>query len=209
MRKSLLCIFIVIATLFLVSNADAFNGKRKGFIIGGGLGAGFSTFKETVTIHDFFGSGTEVLESERENKFALATNFKIGYAPSNLLEIFFTVKDSWFSTKVYFLDESSGEDVIMASGFWGPGVTYYFNPEAPSYFITGGFGVSTLSLPFESHSEIKFGPGVYAGAGYEFRDHFYVELDLGYGKPKSLALFGIGESTSMLSVALTINALAY
>ena len=205
MRKSLLCVLIVITTLLLISNADAFNGKRKGFIIGGGLGAGFTTFKETVT-SDWLGI---LEESKRENKFALTTNFKIGYAPSNLLEIFFTVKDSWFSSTVYFLDERSGEDVIMASGFWGPGVTYYFKPEAPSYFITGGFGVSTLSLPFESHSEIKFGGGLYAGAGYEFRNHFNVELDLGWGKPKSLALFGIGSSTNVLSVALTVNALAY
>jgi hypothetical protein len=205
MRKSLLCIFILITILFLVANANAFNGKRKGFIIGGGLGAGFTTFKETVT-SDWLGI---LEESQRENKFALATNFKIGYAPSDFLEIFFTVKDSWFSSKVYFFGESAGEDVIMASGFWGPGVTYYFNPEAPSYFITGGVGVSTLSLPFESHSEIKFGGGVYAGAGYEFRDHFYVELDLGYGKPSSLSLFGIGSSTNVMSVMLTINALAY
>jgi len=209
MRKSLLCVLIVITTLLLISNADAFNGKRKGFIIGGGLGPSFSTFKETITIHDFFGSGTETEESQRENKFGLRTNFKIGYAPSDLLEIYFTVKDSWFSSEVYFLGESTAEDVIMASGFWGPGVTYYFKPEAPSYFITGGIGLSTLSLPFESHSEIKFGGGLYAGAGYEFRNHFYVELDLGWGKPSSLALFGIGSSTTVLSVALTINALAY
>lgn len=209
MRKSLLCILIVIATLFLISNADAFNGKRKGFIIGGGLGPGFTTFKETIKIHSFFGSETEIVESQRENKFGLSTNLKIGYAPSNLLEIYFTVKDSWFSSEVYFLGESSTEDVIMASGFWGPGVTYYFKPEAPSYFITGGVGVSTLSLPFESHSEIKFGGGLYAGAGYEFRNHFNVELDLGWGKPSSLELFGIGSSTNVLSVSLTVNALAY
>ena len=208
MRRSLLCIFIVVTTLFLVANANAFNSKRKGFIIGGGIGPSFSTFKETVTIHGFFGSG-ETIESQRENKFGLRTNFKIGYAPSNLLEIFFTVKDSWFSSKVYFLGENEGEDVIMASGFWGPGVTYYFKPEAPSYFITGGFGVSTLSLPFESHAEIKFGGAVYAGAGYEFKNHFNVELDLGWGKPSSLDLFGIGSSTSVLTVAITINALAY
>jgi len=205
MRKSLLCILIVVTTLFFIANANAFNGKRKGFIIGGGLGPGFTTFKETIT-SDWLGI---LEESQRENKFALTTNFKIGYAPSNLLEIYFTVKDSWFASKVYFFGESSSEDVIMASGFWGPGVTYYFNPETPSYFITGGVGLSTLSLPFESHSEIKFGGGLYAGAGYEFKNHFNVELDLGWGKPSSLALFGIGSSTNVLTVAVTINVLAY
>jgi hypothetical protein len=206
MKKSICLIQIALITLCLFVNADAFNNKRKGFILGGGLGLGLTSLQQTVTI-DWLDEATE---SERENKFGFMTNFKIGYAPSDIFEIYFAWKDSWFGSKIYrLLGDSMGEDVTMASGLWGLGVTYYFKPEAPSYFITGGFGLSTLSLPFESHSDTKEGGGLFAGAGYEFRPHFNVELDLIWGRPEDFKLFGIQSHTSVLSVALTVNALAY
>lgn len=208
MRKSVFLILIVLITLFLIVNASAFDGKRKGFFLGGGLGPGFTSLKETIEYSGWF-EGEPSESSGWKSKFGLVTNFKIGYAPSDIVEIHYTSKVSWFASKVYFFGESMGEDVTMASGVSALGVTYYFKPEAPSYFITGGFGLSTLSLPFESHSEIKIGGGLFAGAGYEFARHFNVELDLLYGKVSDLALFGIGSSTNVLSVTLTVNALAY
>ena len=207
MRKLVLLILIVLITLFLIVNAYAFDGKRKGFFLGGGLGPGLTLQKETIEYSGWF-EGQESETSGWESKFGLVTNFKIGYAPSNLLEIYFTVKDSWYGSTIYWWGLES-EDVVMASGFWGPGVTYYFKPEAPSYFITGGFGLSTLSLPFESDAEIKFGGGLFAGAGYEFKCHFNVELDLMFGEVSSLSLFGIEPKTTVLSIMLTVNALAY
>ena len=208
MRKSVFLILIVLIMLFLITNANAFDGKRKGFFLGGGLGPGFTSLKETITYSGLF-DGESSESSEWESKFGLMTYFKIGYAPSDIVEIHYTNKISWFGDKVYFFGDSMGEDVTMASGLSTLGMTYYFKPEAPSYFITGGIGFSTLSLPFESHSEIKIGGGLFAGAGYEFARHFNVELDLIWGKPSDLALFGIGSSTNILSVALTVNALAY
>jgi hypothetical protein len=208
MRKSVFLILMVLIMLFLISNAYAFDGKRKGFFLGGGLGPGFTSFKETITYSGWF-DGESSESSDWESKFGLMTNFKIGYAPSDVVEIHYTNKISWFASKVYFFGESMGEDVTMASGLSALGVTYYFKPEAPSPFIAGGVGLSTLSLPFESHSEIKFGGGLFAGGGYEFTRHFSVELDLIWGKVSDLALFGIGSSTNVLSVTLTVNALAY
>jgi hypothetical protein len=207
MRKTYLVILIVMAVLLFTSNANAFDGKRKGFVLGGGLGPGLTLQKETIEYSGWF-EGESSESSGWESKFGLVTNFKIGYAPSDLVEIYFTVKDSWYGSTIYWWGVES-EDVIMASGFWGPGVTYYFKPEAPSYFITGGLGVSTLSLPFESDAEIKFGGGLFAGAGYEFKRHFNVELDLIFGEVHSLSLFGIEPKTTLFSMMLTVNALAF
>jgi hypothetical protein len=207
MRKSVFLILIVLVTLFLIVNANAFDGKRKGFFLGGGLGPGFTLQKETIEYSGWF-EGESSESSGWESKFGLATNFKIGYAPSDMVEIHYTSKVSWFVSKIYWWGLES-EDVTMASGVSALGVTYYFKPEAPSYFITGGFGLSTLSLPFESHGETKIGGGLFAGAGYEFARHFNVELDLLYGKVSSLSLFGIEPHTNVLSVTLTVNALAY
>ena len=207
MRKSVFLILIVLVTLFLIVNAHAFDGKRKGFFLGGGLGPGFTSLKETIEYSGWFEG--EPSKSNTENKFGLVTNFKIGYAPSDIVEIQYTSKISWFASKIYWWGMES-EDVTMASGLSALGVTYYFKPEAPSYFITGGFGFSTLSLPFESHSETKVGGGLFAGAGYEFTRHFNVELDLSWGKVSSfLNLFGIEPTTTAFSVSLTVNALAY
>ncbi|MDH4222186.1 MAG: hypothetical protein OEV55_01455 [candidate division Zixibacteria bacterium] len=208
MKKTYVLIIVVMVISFLALNANAFDGKRKGFILGGGIGPGVTLLKSTVSYSSWFDEHEYSESSDWESKFGLITNFKIGYAPSDHVEIYFTVKDSWYGSTIYWGGLES-EDVVMASGFWGPGVTYYFKPEAPSYFITGGFGLSTLSLPFESDAEIKFGGGVFAGAGYEFARHYSVELDLMWGKVSNFALFGIDEDTSVLTVALTFNALAF
>jgi hypothetical protein len=206
MRKAIFLSLIVLLILFLIVNAYAFDGKRKGFFLGGGLGPGFTSQKETVEHSGWFEG--EPSESSTESKLGLVTNFKIGYAPSDLVEIHYTSKVSWFASKIYWWGLES-EDVTMASGVSALGVTYYFKPEAPSYFITGGFGLSSLSLPFESHGDTKWGGGLFAGAGYEFVRHFNVELDLLYGKVSSLSLFGIEPTTTIFSVSLTVNALAY
>lgn len=131
------------------------------------------------------------------------SDFRIGYAPSNLLQIFWMSKVSWFK-----LENSLGEDVIIANGFGGVGVTYSFNPTGPSPFITGGLGFSTWALPFEQGAETMTGLGVVAGVGYEFARHWSVEFDLMRGQPNTKES-GLELTTNALSFKLTLNVLAY
>ena len=161
-------IALVLAGILLFASAvqvRAFDGQRKGFILGGGLGLGVTSY--TID-SDFFG------ESDRFNEFSFMTDFKIGYAPSEQVEIYYSSKGSWW-----------GEDGITFLHSYGTAaISYYFLPQSPSFYISGGLGFSSLSAPFEDNTDTDIGFGIFFGGGYEFVRHFAVEADLMYGQPQ-------------------------
>ncbi len=162
-------LLVLVLSLFVVSSAFGFDGVRKGFVLGGGLGLGMTSY--TIKVNDpFFGS----FETDRVNDFAFMTDFKIGYAPTNQVEVVYSDKSSWFS-------ESS---TTFLHGIGTATLNYYLKPEGPTPYISGGLGLATLSAPFESNTSTSTGFGFYVGGGYEFAKHFAVALDLMYGLPK-------------------------
>ena len=199
------CTFLSVAVLmvFCVTTvAGAFDGERQGFILGIGVGAGLTSY--TVTGAAGYEGGTASWTSDRENEFPLMSDFKIGYAPNDLMEIYWMSKVSWFS-----VDGGLGDDVMIANGLGGLGVTYFFEPAAPSAFVSGGIGFSSWTLPLEEDPpDAWYGIGLSAGAGYEFATHWYVAGDVCWGKP-STKEYGADSSKNALSVKLTINVIGY
>jgi len=61
------CAAVLLASMALAAQALAFDGKRKGFILGGGVSGTYNS----------------------ENIFSLATNIKIGHGQSESLEIYY------------------------------------------------------------------------------------------------------------------------
>jgi len=203
MAKKFFILFFVGFVLFLVNtNAHAFDGQRKGFLLGIGLGPGFTSFAQEVAV-SYLGFHKSV-KSDRETKVGLITDFKIGYAPDNIWAIYYTSKVSWFG-----MTNAFGKDVTVSNGLGAVAVSYWFKPQAPSPFIAGGLGYSTWALPFEDNPpDTWVGVGLFAGGGYEFSKHVSIEGYLSWGKPKHEE-FGIEASSNALSFMLTINALAY
>jgi hypothetical protein len=156
---------VAVAMLFLASAVQvwAFDGQRKGFILGGGLGLGITSFTEELG----------PFSTDRENKFSFMTDFKIGYAPTEQVEIYYSSKVAWFD---YF-------GITAAHGYGTAAVSYYLVPQSPTFFLSGGLGFSSISAPFESNSDSDIGFGFFVGGGYEFIRHFAVEVDLMYGQP--------------------------
>jgi hypothetical protein len=118
-------------------------------------------------------------------------------------------KISWFAVEAD--EELYDDDYTIAHGSGGLGVTYYFEPKAPSAFIVGGIGFSTWwagSAPYEENTETEYGLGIVAGAGFEFSPHWQIEGDLSYGKPKDED-GGYEWSNSVLSLRVTINVVGY
>ncbi|MCW8809848.1 MAG: porin family protein [Ignavibacteriaceae bacterium] len=182
MRQSSLLICIAISILFSTSTY-AFDGERKGFILGGGLGVGYLS---NTTSPNFL--------SDTKSRLAFQTNFKIGYAPSNTLEIFYSNKVSWWDRNGLYL-----------LGLGAAAFTLYFdNTSETGWFVSGGIGFSSLAeINFDnSHSGSVF--GLFSGAGYEFSKHWTVEVDLLYSnvtvKDNDFDFFG---------VLVTINVLAF
>jgi hypothetical protein len=197
MKLRILGLTLVIVMLTGIS-AQAFNGQRKGFILGGGLGFGMTSYTQTLK------QGSISITSERENKGAFNTNFQIGYAPSDQVAIYYVSKVAWFSMTNAYDDE-----VTIASGAGGLGLSYYQKPVAPSLIFTGGIAVSSWALPFEDDAPDPWqGFGIYGGIGYEFARHVSAELDLVYGKPDTKE-DGVTASANVISVMFTINALAF
>jgi len=169
----------VLFLLFLLTSAQllAFDNQRKGFILGAGFGTGFLSNKfARMTL----------------NKFAIATNFIVGYAPTNNLEIYYLNTVSWWGD----------DNVTLVTGLTGIGVTKYFNPEGIGFYISGGVGLSVHYAPFEV-GKASYGLGVLGGIGYDLSRHWGLQGDVIYIDIKD------GFIIKSLGFRVTLNVLAY
>jgi opacity protein-like surface antigen len=196
MRLYRLAVTAVLVVAFAVG-ANAFDGQKKGFILGGGLGFGMTSFTQS-----FEGGGISIT-SDRENKGAFGTDFRIGWGVNERTAVYYTGKISWFG-----IDNGYGESVTIADGIHGLGVTHSFRAWVPTWFVTGGLALATWSAPFETNSGTWNGFGFYVGTGYEFSKHYGVEFDVVYGNPGD-SEGGFEASTNSTSFKATFNALAY
>ena len=178
-------IYIVFCIFLLAfSNTYSFDGERNGFILGGGIGGGY-----------LMNSSSDKFASDTDSKAVFLTHFKIGYAPSNTLEVYYLNNVSWWGVS----------DVTFSLGLSALAVTFYTDTKTETGFsISGGLGLSTLSAPFEQDLKSSSGFGLFFGGGYEFASHWNVELDLLY----STISEGNNNLTSF-GIQLTINGLAY
>ncbi len=175
---------------------------RKGFVVGLGLGPSYTTYTMTN------GSVT----SERQNKVGINTDFKIGYAFSNQVMVYWMSKVSWYKEELAsrgYYDPyryaylMSVKEVTVTNGMGGAAVTYFFKAWAPSPFVFAGLGYSALSTPFDDY-DASYGLGLTVGGGFEFVRHFCFEGSLVYGSPKDA-----GITMNSLSFKITLNWLGY
>lgn len=176
-------VMFIVAFSVLAAQLSAFNGLRKGFILGFGFGGNYLTYKEPWPVGDF----------RKLDKFTLATNFKIGYAASNSLEIY------WFTTAAWGAFPYDTSTIAVG----GIGLTKYLNKAGKGFFLFGGVGSSAnLDLSTLADDAPETGLGLIGGIGYDIAKHWSIQGDVVY------ASFSSGERTS-LAVRLTVNFLAF
>jgi len=183
--------------LLAYSNIYAFDGERKGFILGGGVGFGY--LPKSICLKGTVEPFCPLLNDYRG---VFLTNFKIGYAPSNTLEIFYINKTSWWIVS----------DITFLLGLSAAAFTVYFDNTLDfGWFVSGGIGQSTLSAPFESKIESNSGFGLFFGGGYEFSAHWNIEVDLLYYSVigRKFDVIAIGKLINSLGVQVTVNVLAF
>ncbi|MCK7514998.1 MAG: hypothetical protein MZV70_70645 [Desulfobacterales bacterium] len=115
----------LLASLVLSVCLGAADGRRKGFIVGAGIGAG-----RVCYLSDW------EWELWEWRAYGLAANFRIGYAPSNSLELF-VMSDGMFYRR---------EGATDALGIVGAGLAKYLGPAGTGPYVTGGIGMSVLSM---------------------------------------------------------------
>jgi hypothetical protein len=196
-------IALALAAVLLITNLFAFDGKRKGFILGFGVGTSTLTYKQRVETNTGIFTSPEIKESP------IVTDFKIGYAPDNSLELYYSSKVAWFSMINAYEDKVSvtdGVGTISASFFFLSDSNS--NVWSASPFFSFGFGFSSWSTPELQDSPSWIGIGFFAGGGYEFAKHFRAELNFFMNNP-SHSEGGIQASTDSSAIMLTINAMAF
>ena len=194
--KMAVAVISAVLIITAVSDISAMDGERKGFVLGFGIGPAVTSFTQTLAYQ-----GQE-LTSDRENKFGVGTDFRIGYAPSNKLMIYYTNKVTWLS-----IENVMNEDVIIVNGVGLLGVSYYLKPQTPSLYLTGTLGISTWG-DYKEIGDAWSGFGFGAGVGYEIARYWSVEGNVIYGKPGDSEM-GIDVNTDAVGFMLTLNGTWY
>lgn len=143
--------------------------KRPGFIIGigGGIHAGVSSL-DTDMMNGIFNQTT------RYDYEGFQTDFRIGFAPSNSIEIYYSIKRTWWE------DDDNEEMFTQLSGV---GISYFFNGGLnnidnkwkPSQYISFTYGDTYFGNQDDEASALE-GEGFSIGIGSEYAPHLRVEI---------------------------------
>jgi hypothetical protein len=197
MSRRLVVAALVGTAMFLAAgSASAFDGQRHGFMLGIGLGAGFSSFTQEIESPIGNGSGSD-------SKGGLATEFRIGGGIGNQFFLYYSNKVNWFS-----IENVNNDKVTIADGVGSVAGQYFFKPESPSGFVSGGLGIGGWSTPMESNSSSLSGFGMFAGGGYEFSHLWSVEGSLSYASPSTSEL-GVKFTTKSTGVRVMLHLTGY
>lgn len=189
MKRFLSCGILTLASLATagveVSAQPAWaqdEGRRTGFIIGLGVGVG----RLGISEGDF-----------SESKIGLATDFRLGAQVNPRLQIYYLSKVVFTGGEIEALSQA---DVVMSS-VTGVGITYLFSPQA---HLSGGMGIGAWTeLSSDGDFEQSFGLGLTGGVGYEFADHWILDVGLSYLRPEFSDL-GVTFDVYQLKVALNL-----
>lgn len=171
---------------------------RKGFIIGLGGGIGMHsapTYTYTYSYSYPYGypSSTPSTSSARIHTRAFLTDFKVGYAPTSQILIYYDNHVAWTQNEQY--------DIL---GMSGGGVTYAFSPTSPSLLVKGAVGAAvgaTVDLGNGTVGSSNTGTGFSVGGGYEFARHWTVE--------GSVLFLRLGQNNNHTIFSATVNWLFY
>ncbi|UCF06291.1 MAG: hypothetical protein JSV33_04485 [bacterium] len=211
------------AVIALAANAYAFDGKRKGFILGFGMGGGVSHISSRIGA-----------ARDSATRGGPGVDVRIGYARTDRWHIFFGGKmnfcylDEIIENYDAYFDAMSGEGLKSAAAIiFAPvvlpfipiggahsviglvGVSYYLDDAAPSFFFEATLGASIF--PDEFADEARGGGGFSLAAGYEFekRWSFRCDVMVGIYRPQETDYDTEDERANAVTVMLTANYLYY
>ncbi len=154
---------IVMPILLVASSTYGFDGKRKGLVLGGGLGiAPVSRYERpAVLVGNYYEKGAGV-----------GLNLIIGYGwdERNLI-VYEGNVTGWSSDDL---------NKTISQGFNGAAWYHYFGQTGHSVFSTVGVGVYVFEVEGLSANNMK--AGILMGGGYAFARHWQIGGYLGFGQ---------------------------
>jgi len=179
-RCHALVLLLVCSLLLLPVVLEAAESDRKGFVLGFGLGHGLTN----LTTDDLFIDGSDVRSfGSQAMHLGVATNLKLGYAPTSRWLLHWSALTNWFTESRY--SASGSERLTMMSGVAGIGATYYARANGPSPLVTIGAGYANLAEFSKSTAENNLGLGLWGGVGYEFTRHWEADVTYTWGSSKA------------------------
>ncbi|HHM04306.1 MAG TPA: hypothetical protein ENJ19_01005 [Gammaproteobacteria bacterium] len=151
---------IMLAGALCAGQAYAFDGERRGFVLGLGIGL------HSTDIED---NGVPYSNIARdESPSGLMTSFRIGAGLGKHFLLYYTNDVAWFSEKA--------EDNLTIAALTGIGGAYYFKPQPGGPYLNAAFGwAGRVELADSLTDKDYTGTGFSLGVGYEFRKWLSVE----------------------------------
>lgn len=187
------CFIYLITIYFTAFSSD---GKRHGFILGAGTGAGLNCVKSVLNIDTTSAAGAVHYNT------SFCFDLKIGYNLQNSFELAYINKSD--ITHPY-----SGTILNNASSF---SLSYYFKNISPSFYINTSEGISFRLYPFNTEMNNRYSGLGFCGSlglGFEFKKHLSVLLEYQFTNPEhkstiqSIAIDDFGNSTSENRIGYT------
>jgi hypothetical protein len=155
-------ILVTVLAFVIAGSAFGFDGTRKGFVLGGGLG--FAPYAHWSVDFGPFGDVSE-------EKAGAAAQIVIGGAFDEHNMLVYEVNIAAFNSD--WSDESIGQ------GFNGGAWYHYFGPAGKTLFSTVGLGLYYFQVGDNDANDPGF--GMLLGGGYEFARHWQVSLTASFG----------------------------
>lgn len=163
LRTFVMCLVFVLA---LSCSADAFDGQRKGLVIG--TAAGISPYARVSPDHSLFVLDQPV---EREGAGIVSWGY-MGWCWNNRDMVVGLI------SVVGYQQESTDFDHTFAGIAW----FHYFRPTPNGLFSIIGFGGASYDTGVTCPADI--GPGYLLGGGYEFSSHWHFGAAVSGGRSK-------------------------
>jgi len=210
--KRLILTAIVFNLFLSLFGFRLFDGQRKGFIIGMGLGVGHSTWRKITEtrIDTTFSVDSKIVH--KSNDYGLGIGVQIGYAPTNKL-----IFHNFFQAVVFedYKEKDEEKRKSYENGIGGFAATYYFRPgqmenswRSSFYFSTGMGYANWVEAIKEKEILDLFGSGVYLGIGYEFLKYRRFELSFNVSNPSHKTSL-LKSTVESFSIMLSFAAIAY
>lgn len=173
---------IVLLIVLIAGSVSAFDGMRKGFVLGGGLGMAPVVRASAFDIDD--------------SEAGLGLNLFLGYAWDE------------FNMLVYEGNMAGREEsgISVVQGFDGAAWYHYFGPQGKSFFTVVGLGFEYYEI--EDLDANDRGGAYLIGGGYEFTRHVQVALYFSGGKT-TFNFFGADVDMGHNHLSISINAVAF
>ncbi|MCH9032704.1 MAG: hypothetical protein IIB00_10670 [candidate division Zixibacteria bacterium] len=190
----------IIALLLIIaptSDAWGFDGSRKGFVIGGGLGfapiARWSA-PDVLLLNEVGDTlGTEVFNDTR---VGVGVNILLGYAWNERNMIVYEGNASGYKSR------KLAGDLVITQGFYGAAWYHYYGPMGATFFSVIGVGLYQFDI--ENSPDFDAGIGGLLGGGYEFSPHYQVGLYISTGRTSILST-----DFSHLNISALVSAVAF